>query len=71
VTCEQAAALALATPVGVAKVGLVVNPDDAMLTDILAQVPLDIIQLHGTESPARCRAAWWEWPYIRLGADRR
>ena len=53
VTCEQAAALALATPVGVAKVGLVVNPDDAMLTDILAQVPLDIIQLHGTESPAR------------------
>lgn len=53
VTHDQAAALALATPVGVAKVGLVVNPDDAMLDALLAAVPLDIIQLHGSETPAR------------------
>lgn len=53
VSFEQAAALAIATPVGVAKVGLVVNPDDAMLTALLDQVPLDIIQLHGAETPAR------------------
>ncbi|MFT4742493.1 MAG: phosphoribosylanthranilate isomerase [Yoonia sp.] len=53
VSFEQAAALAIATPVGVAKVGLVVNPDDATLTALLDQVPLDIIQLHGAETPAR------------------
>lgn len=53
VSFEQAVALAIATPVGVAKVGLVVNPDDATLTALLDQVPLDIIQLHGAETPAR------------------
>jgi phosphoribosylanthranilate isomerase len=45
--------LALEAPVGLAKVALVVNPDDAALDAILAQVPLDIIQLHGAEPPAR------------------
>ncbi len=53
VTFEQAAALAVAAPVGLAKVGLVVNPDDAFLTDLLNVVPLDMIQLHGSETPAR------------------
>ena len=40
-------------PLGVAKVGLFVNPDDALLQEVLARVPLDIIQLHGQETPAR------------------
>lgn len=53
VTPEQAAVLAAEVPLGVAKVGLFVNPDDALLNEVLAQVPLDMIQLHGTESPAR------------------
>ncbi len=53
VTQEQAAELALAAPVGMAKVGLVVNPDDAMLDGLLNRVPLDIIQLHGAETPER------------------
>lgn len=53
VTPEQAAALAAEVPLGIAKVGLFVNPDDALLRDVLAQVPLDMIQLHGSESPAR------------------
>ncbi|WP_374632842.1 phosphoribosylanthranilate isomerase [Paracoccus sp. (in: a-proteobacteria)] len=53
VTPEQAAALAAEVPLGVAKVGLFVNPDDALLAEVLAQVPLDMIQLHGAESPAR------------------
>ncbi|AGT08391.1 phosphoribosylanthranilate isomerase [Paracoccus aminophilus] len=53
VTPERAAELAEVVPVGVARVGLFVNPEDALLTEVLAQVPLDIIQLHGTESPAR------------------
>ena len=53
VTPEQAAALASEVPLGIAKVGLFVNPDDALLQTVLAQVPLDMIQLHGSESPAR------------------
>lgn len=53
VSIADAAALAQSVPVGIAKVGLVVNADDAMLDDILADVALDILQLHGTESPER------------------
>ncbi|SUZ33176.1 N-(5'-phosphoribosyl)anthranilate isomerase [Roseibaca ekhonensis] len=52
-TLEAARDLALAAPVGLAKVALVVNADDAMLDAILAQVPIDMIQLHGSETPAR------------------
>ncbi|WP_417742720.1 phosphoribosylanthranilate isomerase [Salipiger sp.] len=53
VSVAQARELALAAPVGLAKVGLVVNPDDALLDEIMAQVPLDILQLHGRESVER------------------
>ncbi|WP_245894695.1 phosphoribosylanthranilate isomerase [Paracoccus indicus] len=53
VTAKVAAQLSQLVPVGVAQVGLFVNPDDALLQDVLAQVPLDIIQLHGSETPDR------------------
>lgn len=53
VSLTQARDLALAVPVGVAKVGLVVNPEDAFLDQLLAEVPLDILQLHGHETPTR------------------
>lgn len=36
-----------------ARVGLFVDPDDATLDAVLAYVPLDIVQLHGRETPAR------------------
>lgn len=49
----DAAALALAVPAGVAKVALTVNAPDAELDAITAAVPLDMLQLHGTESPER------------------
>lgn len=52
---EAARALALDAPVGVVKVGLFVDPDDALLDSVLAVVPLDMIQLHGAESPERVR----------------
>lgn len=55
VTIEQAAELALAAPIGLAKVALVVDPDDALLDEITAKVPLDMIQLHGKETPERVR----------------
>ena len=45
--------LAAEAPAGLAKVGLVVDADDALLDAILADVPLDMLQLHGRETPAR------------------
>jgi phosphoribosylanthranilate isomerase len=53
VSFQEAAALAVDVPMGVAKVALVVNADDAFLDGLTAVVPLDMLQLHGSESPAR------------------
>ncbi len=53
VSIDEAASLAQAVPVGVAKVALVVDADDRLLDAITAQVPLDILQLHGHETPER------------------
>lgn len=49
----DARTLALAAPVGLAKVALVVDADDTALDAIIADVPLDMLQLHGHESPDR------------------
>lgn len=49
----KAAELAGQVPLGIAKVALTVNATDAELDHILASVPLDMLQLHGKESPAR------------------
>ena len=53
VTHDAARALAVDVPVGVAKVALVVDADDAALDALTAAVPLDMLQLHGAETPAR------------------
>ncbi len=53
VTVEVAARLAATVPPGVAKVALVVDATDAALDSIVAAVPLDMLQLHGQESPER------------------
>lgn len=53
VTPDRARDLALAAPLGLAKVALLVNPDDALLDLVATTVPLDMIQLHGSESPDR------------------
>lgn len=50
---EAARDLALQAPVGLAKVALVVNADDAFLDALTQTVPLDMLQLHGGESPER------------------
>lgn len=50
---ELARDLAVDVPVGVAKVALVVNANNAALDHILGRVPIDILQLHGSETPAR------------------
>lgn len=50
-----AAELAENIPGRVKKVGLFVDPPDAHLRAICGQVDLDMIQLHGSESPARVK----------------
>ncbi len=45
--------LAIDVPPGVAKVALVLDADDATLDAITAAVPLDMLQLHGEETPER------------------
>jgi phosphoribosylanthranilate isomerase len=55
VSLEKARALALETPVGVAKVALTVNAVDALLDALVAEVPLDMLQLHGSETADRVR----------------
>ena len=53
VSVEKARELALEAPIGLAKVALTVNADDATLDRIVEAVPLDMLQLHGKESPER------------------
>jgi phosphoribosylanthranilate isomerase len=53
---REAADLAAQAPAACSKVGVLVDPDDAQIDDILAQVPLDCLQLHGAETPARVAA---------------
>jgi len=53
ITADRAAELAGLVAEPVRKVGVFVDPDDDSLDAILSRVPLDFIQLHGAESPAR------------------
>lgn len=53
VTLQQARDMAFAAPVGLAKVALTVDADDAALDQIIEAVPLDMLQLHGHETPDR------------------
>ena len=50
---DAAAALAQIVPPGVAKVAVTVDADNVLLDAITETVPLDMLQLHGTESPER------------------
>lgn len=52
-TIEGARNLALEAPIGLAKVALLVDADDRLIDGILARVPIDILQLHGNETPDR------------------
>jgi len=74
---DQAAALAARVPSHVKSVGLFVDPDADDLARILSQVHIDILQLHGHESPetvARLRKTHdrevWKAIPVRTAADR-
>lgn len=51
IAAEQAKELSLLVPTGVKSVGLFSNPDEALLARVLPYVMLDMIQLHGDETP--------------------
>jgi phosphoribosylanthranilate isomerase len=72
---DQARALALRVPDHVGRVGVFVEPDDALLDAAIA-AGLDAIQLHGDEAPARVAAIRqrtglevWKAIPIRTAAD--
>jgi phosphoribosylanthranilate isomerase len=56
VSRTQARALVDALPPYVTIVGLFVDPEPEQVRAVLAEVPLDLLQFHGTEPAAFCRA---------------
>jgi phosphoribosylanthranilate isomerase len=58
---EDAAQLAALAPGDVTRVGLFVDSGDALLERALTAVTLDMIQLHGSETPERCREIRTHW----------
>ncbi len=63
VSITQAAQLAAALPPFVSVVGLFVNAEAAFVREVLAGVPLDMLQFHGDESPEFC--AQFARPYLK------
>ena len=61
VTADLAAELVEFAPGDVSKVGLFVDPDDATLDRVLTRVRLDLLQLHGNETPERIEAIRLEY----------
>ncbi|MFN4278590.1 MAG: phosphoribosylanthranilate isomerase [Ferrovibrio sp.] len=55
-SAEQAEALLHNVPSGIDRVGVFVDPETDFLDKILAKARLDLLQLHGDETPERCRA---------------
>ncbi|HOO81212.1 MAG TPA: phosphoribosylanthranilate isomerase [Alphaproteobacteria bacterium] len=53
IAADSAKELSLTLPTGVKAIGLFVNPTNEQLEHILGIVPLDMLQLHGSESPER------------------
>ncbi len=56
VSAAQMGDLALATPPGIVRVALTVNAGDAILDALTGAAPLDMLQLHGDETPDRVMA---------------
>jgi phosphoribosylanthranilate isomerase len=53
VDLATAGVLARSVPAGVTRVALLVDPEDSFLDRLVAEVPADLLQLHGHESPER------------------
>jgi phosphoribosylanthranilate isomerase len=57
VTPRRAATLCAGVPAKLRRVALFVDADDAAIAAVIANAPIDILQFHGHESPARVAAA--------------
>ncbi len=63
VTMQQASRLMHSVPPFVTVVGLFVNPSEEEVRNVLSQVPLDVLQFHGEETPEFC--ARFKRPYLK------
>ena len=63
VEIEAAREIVAALPPFVMSVGLFVDADPDYVRSVLAQVPLDVLQFHGNESPAYCEQ--FSRPYLK------
>lgn len=62
-TSGRAAELVAEVPAFVSRVGLFMDQDDQAVTTVLEQVPLSLLQFHGSEEAAFCRQ--FGLPYIK------
>ncbi len=72
VTPERAVAIAAAVPPYVTVVGLFVDTPTAIVQQVFATVPLDLLQFQGEETPAECAASGRPWVKalrVRPGLD--
>jgi len=63
VTIEQAQAICAVLPPFVTVVALFVDAEHFEIEDVLAAVPVDLLQFHGSETPVQCNA--YAIPYIK------
>ena len=77
VTPEQVGAMAQALPDHIGKVAVLVDPDDALIDEVVRTAKVDVLQLHGNETPDRLAGlrkrhpaiALWKAIPIRVRAD--
>ena len=63
VMADQARAIVAALPPFITVVGLFVDAPAARIREVLGQVPLDLLQFHGRETPEDCRG--YGRPYMK------
>lgn len=63
ISIEQAAEICQALPPFVTTVGLFLDAEPSFVAQVLAAVPLNLLQFHGSESPAYCTQ--FKRPYLK------
>jgi phosphoribosylanthranilate isomerase len=63
VKIEQAAAICRQLPAFVTTVALFLDADQSLVNEVLAKVPIEVLQFHGAEDPAFCEH--FKRPYIK------
>jgi phosphoribosylanthranilate isomerase len=61
VSTARAAEIVAALPPFVTSVGLFVNADAALVESVLGEIPLDLLQFHGAETPLECARFGKPW----------